>query len=479
MLPMKKMPFSPLVACLVLLSAASTCSAQMYALTDLVQPNDAKCALAGGAYYTRAVNAFGQVVGTCQFGHYPYFGFRTAPNRPINADTDDLGALSSGAYTEADDINLFGQAVGSSQTGTAWHAFRTRPERPINTATDDLGTLGGTWSWSFGVNAFGQAVGLAYTTDDAAYHAFRTRPERPINAATDDLGTLGGTYSQATGINLFGQVIGYSNIAGDTVYHAFRTGPNRSINSMTDDLGTFGGTWSRATGVNLFGFTVGWAEMPGDAAYHAFRAEPNRPINPATDDLGTLGGTDSQAAGINAFGQIVGWAALSGDSTSHAFLYSGHTMHDLNDLIQANSGCELYVATSINDAGQIVGNGSCNGQYHAVLLTPIYRAFIWSPVEADGSSVFSRKRGIVSLKFTLTAYGVRTCTLPPATIAMTKAAGDTLSQVDLSDNEGLQIDPIACQYVYSLEASSLDTGTYLADVSIGGISVGHAVFGVK
>jgi hypothetical protein len=46
-------------------------------------------------------------------------------------------------------------------------------------------------------------------------------------------------------------------------------------------------------------------------------------------------------------------------------------MKDLNTLIPRNSGWELTSAKSINDAGQIVGNGVINGQNHAFLATPI------------------------------------------------------------------------------------------------------------
>ncbi len=476
---MKKIMTHFLLMCLGLGCAATTSSAQMYTLTDLVQANDARCpAPNSGVYYPTGINGLGEVVGTCKFGHFPYYAFRTGPDQPINPATDDLGALSSGAYSEANGINLFGQAVGSSPNGAAWHAFRTAPNGRINSSTDDLGTLGGTWSWSYGINILGQAVGLAYTGGDVAYHAFRTLPGRPINSATDDVGTLGGTYSQATGINDLGQVIGYANLAGDSVYHAFRTGPDRSINPATDDLGTFGGTWSRALGINLLGVTVGWANLPGDASYHAFRAAPNRPINPATDDLGTFGGSTSQATGINVFGEVVGWAALSGDASSHAFLYSGNAMRDLNNLIPPGSGCELNIASSITDAGQIAGNAICNGQSHAVLLTPIYKALPQSPLSGDGISVLSTPQPIVPLRFTLTRNHAPTCTLPPATITIAKAAGDSLVPVDLSDGD-FRVDSTGCQYVYKLAAASLGDGTYLLEINIDGIRVGQAAFRIQ
>src|SRR5215471_14629400 len=219
--------------------------------------------------------------------------------------------------------------------------------------------------------------------------------------------------------------------------------------------------------------------------FHAFRTAPNSPINPATDDLGTLGGTGSDAWGIDTFGQVIG-EAVNTDGADHAFLYSGSVMYDLNDLIPAGSGWELNVANGINDAGQIVGNGADSGAQHAFLLTPIYKAFVQPPINVDGSSVFSAKRGAVPVKFTLTQYDAPTCTLLPATIGVTRTAGGTLGSVDESiyltpadSGSNFRIDPTACQYIYNLAASALGVGTYQVDISINGIFVGHAVFALS
>jgi len=72
----------------------------------------------------------------------------------------------------------------------------------------------------------------------------------------------------------------------------------------------------------------------------------------------------SSGAAISFFGEVVG------TSGSRAFLWTPYAgMLDLNTLIPPDSGWTLSSATGINLSGQIVGNGTINGQQHAFLLT--------------------------------------------------------------------------------------------------------------
>ena len=54
----------------------------------------------------------------------------------------------------------------------------------------------------------------------------------------------------------------------------------------------------------------------------------------------------------------------------HAFLWSRESMRDLNALIPSGSGWVLSEANGVNDAGQIVGYGTHNGDVRAFLLNP-------------------------------------------------------------------------------------------------------------
>ena len=456
-----------------LLFAASTCVAQMYTVTDL--------GTLGGAWsYTTGINASGQVVGSSGLPNFAGHAFRTAPNRPINSLTDDVGNFGDADHSEGSGINASGQVVGGSfiHFRAPFHAFRTSPNEPINPATDDLGELGLGFSTAKGINRSGQVVG------NSSGHAFRTGPNRPIKPATDDLGTLGGNLSQAGGINALGQVVGISSLPGETAYRAFRTRPNRHIHPATDDLGTLGGSFSDASRINDFGQVVGSSSLAGDIVSHAFRTAFHRSINPATDDLGTLGGTVSAASGINDYGQVTGWSYLAGDSASHPFLYDGGSMHDLTTVTGSGTGCEMVADSTgivdINDAGQIVADAICSGETHAVRLDPIYHAFVQQPINADGSSVFKNKRGTIPVKFRLTQYNARTCNLLPATFAITRAAGGKLRSVDENKyGRGASFKITGCQYHYNLAAKKLGAGVYRVDISIDGIMVGHAVFALK
>jgi probable HAF family extracellular repeat protein len=87
------------------------------------------------------------------------------------------------------------------------------------------------------------------------------------------------------------------------------------------------------------------------------------------------GATWNVANAINNSGAIVGRAMfIDGDVSSHAFVYNNGRLQDPNSLIPAGSGWILTSATSVNDAGDIVGSGTLNGQDHTFLLAPMVPA---------------------------------------------------------------------------------------------------------
>ncbi|MDR3621368.1 MAG: PEP-CTERM sorting domain-containing protein [Paludisphaera borealis] len=77
---------------------------------------------------------------------------------------------------------------------------------------------------------------------------------------------------------------------------------------------------------------------------------------------------------MNAKGDVVGAGEWGGVDGGRPFYNAAGTssIYDLNDLIPANSGWKLNDAYSINDRGQILGQGiDPEGQHSDFLLTPV------------------------------------------------------------------------------------------------------------
>jgi probable HAF family extracellular repeat protein len=208
--------------------------------------------------------------------------------------------------------------------------------------------------------------------------------------------------TEANAINNRGQVVGAIGCCTTLgVGHALFWD-----SSDTVDLGTLGGPdetfqdyCSDAVGINDLGQIVGWSTtvtLPqsggcgsaGEKAPHAFTWTKKQGMQ----DLGTLpGDTMSVARAINYSGEVIG---TSGDSIEDTgFPHPGHDpyhnilsiavvgrpfiwsprrgMSDLNHLIAPHSRWVLTTASGINDWGQIVGEGTRNGEPHGYLLTPI------------------------------------------------------------------------------------------------------------
>lgn len=291
------------------------------------------------------INDAGQIIGEGSItGDQEVHGFL------INGGTIvDLGTLG-GTASSATAINTAGLVAGEAQLpGNA----NLRAFLYSGGSLQDLGTLGGSFSSPVGLNRLGQVTGNSTTPGDAAQHGFLFSGNIMY-----DLGTLGGASSSASAINDAGQVVGQSDTTNFQT-HAFILN-----NGVLLDLGTLGGTYSTAYAINRSGQVIGDASTAADAQYHAFLSQ-----NGTMLDLGTLGGDFSSAAAINNLGQVVG----NSDDPSLAslpFLWQNGVMVDLNSLLPPNSGWHLDLASFINDAGQIVGAGSFNGDSTWYLLSP-------------------------------------------------------------------------------------------------------------
>jgi probable HAF family extracellular repeat protein len=243
-----------------------------------------------------------------------------------------LGARGKEASI-AVDINAHGQMAGIIEEEDGRQRAILYDRRPR-----ELGTLGGSDSFTRGLNAGGDVVGTAQNS--AGYwRAFVVRHGERMR----DVGTLGGNSSYGAAINDSGQVAGFSDTS-DGYYRAFVTAAQSD--SAARDLGTLGGRISYAAGINNQGVVVGTAAL-ADGYRHAFLSQPGG----AMQDLGTLGGRSSSASAINDNSVVVGASETAGRRW-HAFLWNKGRMVDLGALI----GYGDSYATAVNQAGHVVGS---------------------------------------------------------------------------------------------------------------------------
>lgn len=261
----------------------------------------------------------------------------------------DLGTLNGSPACTC----FFGTSIGDnghvvgrfSGEADQYHAFLWRDGVMI-----DIGSLGGGLTLAQGVNDGGMVVGLSLSSSGAE------RAFAEYDGVMVDLGTLGGASSVARAVNADGVITGGAQRRrGQQRYqHAAIWVDGRAV-----DLGTLGGELSEAFAINDTGQVVGWA-FDRARRQRAFLWTPGRGMI----DLGDLGTPTASAVAINDAGQVVGFAQPAGDpfGASHAFRWQNGVMTDLGVLPEAGHpgpfGPELVntAATSINDAGQIVGN---------------------------------------------------------------------------------------------------------------------------
>jgi hypothetical protein len=149
----------------------------------------------------------------------------------------------------------------------------------------------------------------------------------------------------------------------------------------------------------------------------------------------------------------------------------------LNDVWVAPDGT-VTVVWSQRDA---TGDDNVYAETVTLPATTTRAAAVQQPINADGSSTFTAKRGVVPVKFTLTNNGTPTCDLPPATITVTRVGASTSQTVDESTyssaaDTGSNFRISSCQYIYNLAAHNIGPGSYRIGVVIDGQQVGRASF---
>ncbi|MET0226377.1 MAG: hypothetical protein ABW187_08060 [Dokdonella sp.] len=265
----------------------------------------------------------------------------------------EIDGLPGFAMTLANGVNDAGLVVGTSSTpGYQFNGRAFLWQKGASVALD--GDDATETSEANAINAAGQIVGarggIAAMWDHGEVRSLGVLPN--------------GYASSAVAINRYGQIAGVS-IRGSSSAFFY----DRGSLQQAGDLDGYGVAAAHA--LNDAGEVVGTA-FDSELTPSAWRAYVWR--NGVTTDLGVLqkDATWNVANAINSAGTIVGTAMfIDGATSSHAFIYDSGALRDLNTLIPPHTGWVLTGATSINDAGRIVGSGVVNGETHAFVLTPI------------------------------------------------------------------------------------------------------------
>jgi len=249
--------------------------------------------------------------------------------------------LGSGDTTTYPKINSAGQVAFSLFDGSTPAAWTFDGKRIIN-----LGTLGGSWSYTSGINERGHIAGYSSASDEGIGRdrAFRW------TAATGmvDLGALGGFRSYANAINNREEIAGF--VRG--------SGPDRAFRWSTaigmEDLGILGTSESQARAMNDYGLIAGSSQSAG-GILHSFVWTRARGI----EDIGTLGGLESIPVAAGARGEVAGSSDTFGiDNKRHAYLWTrAGGMRDLGALGGGDSDVKAMSPNGII-VGTIYGNGT-------------------------------------------------------------------------------------------------------------------------
>ncbi len=329
-----------------------------------------------GDSHASAVNSRGDVAGSVSgpgSGHDQACLFQ-------GGKLTNIGTLPGANGSSARGINAQGEITGEAEFPAAHHAFLYSKGK-----MQDLGTLPGfTDSKGVAINNQGEVTGsLMNLMGSAQRHTFLYN-----HGKMTDLGTLpGASGSDTQSINSIGQIAGHCYMNFGRVHLAPFLYDSRT-KTMTALSMPSPYSFGYANDVNDRGQVAGEISAL-DNIVHAALWDNGR-----MTDLGAPPGyTNSIAQGLNNRGEAVGRCSNDYNSvqiflrnhaggnnalrryldpdTTRAFVYRDGEMQDLNKLIPADADWTLENARSINDQGQIVGDGLHHGQRRGFLLTQI------------------------------------------------------------------------------------------------------------
>jgi len=360
-----------LLTFLFFLLGGETVFAQLYSVTDLGT-------LLGGEGDSQAyaVNSHGTVAGastgTADGGYTGCGGVRATKPFVWTATTGmqvlgpppTLNIFASPLFPcggRALGINDQGMVVGYLDYGYAGggRAF-------VWTATGGMQLIGDPSGYVLGpglataVNNAGQVVGSAGAS---AYRwsvagGFESRGVAVWNTAAyaiNNKGEIAGVVAAGSWAPVFWTDAGEVQYIDGLPY----TGGQNYPSSINDNGQIVGRTWGDSSSI-IFGehkiYAFFWSQSTGALNMGEL------PVDPLPN-----GQSFSEAYGINDSGVVVGM------SNGRAFVWAqGTTIRDLNSVTDSSgAGWTLISANAVNDAGQIVGDGTYNGQNRAFLMAPV------------------------------------------------------------------------------------------------------------
>jgi probable HAF family extracellular repeat protein len=360
--------------------------AQEYMVTDL------------GSLSPTGINSWAQVVGNdnhhafmWNFGHIRRLGTLAGGTFSWAAAINDFGEVTGTADGPGEIVSRFGGSTIECSDLIQPFIWTQQTQMQglgtVGPASDEAGFEDNGCPYPFygaAINDRGQVVGYTgFLPDDFQWVLLWTR--------AGGMSIFGSSFSNTygNGISNSGEIVGENGSGSEGYATDWKNGVATELAGLPG-ISEFGG--SAANGVNDRGQIVGWSALYDESAatfyIHAVTWTPGGTIS----DLGTLpGDTDSSASKINLFGLVIGSSGnavtdstiIGGQDSSfdvgpleiigRPFIWSEATgMLDLNKLIRPHSGWVLNTATDINLWGQIVGEGTRNGEPRGFLLTPTF-----------------------------------------------------------------------------------------------------------
>lgn len=257
------------------------------------------------------------------------------------------GALAPPLLSDSNDK---GEVVGFYSDSHWMKPFRWSAKDGLKDLTE-MGPYGG----ASAINNRGDIAGFSRPVSLGPEHGVLLRDGKRIELRPVE----GYLHSNACGINQKGETVGLTygaNVDKPSLATVWDISGNPTAIPMLP-----GATGQTGEAINDKGEAIGTATLPGEPAAMFFYSHGQTTRIPG-------GGGPSIAHDLNNKGQIVGRTEPATNRVPFAFLYENGKLTNLNDLLPPNSGWYLERAISINDRGEIVGDGSFKGRPHAFLL---------------------------------------------------------------------------------------------------------------